>query len=102
MNIQLYMDDFGTGYSSLSYLHRLPIDTLKIDRSFISTMDIDSENSGIVQAIIMLAHNLGMNVIAEGIEKDQAAKLKNLGWAHPKVGRVHIEYGMNKAMLERK
>lgn len=80
MNIQLYMDDFGTGYSSLSYLHRFPIDTLKIDRSFISTMDVDSKNSKIVQTIIMLAHNLGMDVIAEGIEtEDQQAKLKNLG-----------------------
>lgn len=80
MNIQLYMDDFGTGYSSLSYLHRFPVDTLKIDRSFISTMDTDRKNSGIVQTIIMLAHNLGMNVIAEGIETaDQPVKLKNLG-----------------------
>lgn len=80
MNIQLYMDDFGTGYSSLSYLHRFPIDTLKIDRSFISTMDIESKNLKIVQTIIMLAHNLDMDVIAEGIETEaQQAKLKNLG-----------------------
>jgi len=83
MNIQLYMDDFGTGYSSLSYLHRFPIDTLKIDRSFISTMDIDSKNSKIVQTIIMLAHNLDMDVIAEGIEtEEQQAKLKNLECAY--------------------
>lgn len=80
MNIQLYMDDFGTGYSSLSYLHRFPIDTLKIDRSFISTTNLDGRNSGIVQTIIMLAHNLGMDVIAEGIETQlQLAFLKTLG-----------------------
>lgn len=76
MGVQLLIDDFGTGYSSLSYLHRFPIDTVKIDQSFISHMSSDSESAEIVRAIVMLAHNLGMNVIAEGIE--QAAQLQQL------------------------
>ena len=80
MNIQLHMDDFGTGYSSLTYLHRFPMDVLKIDRTFISTMDIDGRNAEIVQTIITLAHNLGMAVTAEGIETaGQLAKLRALG-----------------------
>lgn len=79
MGIQLYMDDFGTGYSSLSYLHRFPMDTLKIDRSFTSRIGVDNENWEIVQTIITLAHNLGMNVIAEGVETAaQVALLREL------------------------
>jgi diguanylate cyclase (GGDEF)-like protein/PAS domain S-box-containing protein len=81
--IHLAIDDFGTGYSSLSYLHRFPIDTLKIDRSFIRKIDTDGEQLAIVRTIITLAWNLGMEVVAEGVETPkQLAQLKALHCDH--------------------
>ncbi len=68
IGVHLSIDDFGTGYSSLSRLRRIPVDTLKIDRSFIMNMDTDAENREIVKTIIMLAHNLRLKVVAEGAE----------------------------------
>jgi len=74
--VQSYVDDFGTGYSSLSYLHRFPMSALKIDRSFVTNIGPGGENAAIVQTIVTLAHNLGMSVIAEGVET--AAQLEIL------------------------
>ncbi|MEL6579606.1 MAG: EAL domain-containing protein [Cyanobacteria bacterium J06621_12] len=69
--IQLAIDDFGTGYSSLSYLDRFPVNTLKIDRSFVSRLNEANQASMIVKATLELAHNLGFNVVAEGVETEQ-------------------------------
>jgi EAL domain-containing protein (putative c-di-GMP-specific phosphodiesterase class I) len=79
LGIQINIDDFGTGYSSLAYLQRFPVDTMKIDRSFISRLDGSAEDAEIVSTIIALAHNLNMKVTAEGIETPaQLAQLANL------------------------
>ncbi|CAA9422135.1 MAG: diguanylate cyclase/phosphodiesterase (GGDEF & EAL domains) with PAS/PAC sensor(s) [uncultured Pyrinomonadaceae bacterium] len=77
--IEMYIDDFGTGYSNLSYLMQLPISTLKIDGSFISPITEDGKNTEIVETIVLLARNLGMKVIAEGVETEaQVEQLKKL------------------------
>ncbi|MBW4657154.1 MAG: EAL domain-containing protein [Drouetiella hepatica Uher 2000/2452] len=78
--IQLSIDDFGTGYSSLSYLHAFPIDTLKIDRSFVQRMDSNLETTDLIPLIINIAQTMGMNVTGEGIEtSQQLAQLRALG-----------------------
>jgi diguanylate cyclase (GGDEF)-like protein/PAS domain S-box-containing protein len=80
LGVQLYLDDFGKGYSSLNYLHRFPMDILKIDRSFVSRVEEAEGNLAIVRAIVTLAHQLGMEVVAEGIQTEaQRQKLRSLG-----------------------
>jgi EAL domain-containing protein (putative c-di-GMP-specific phosphodiesterase class I) len=80
MGVGWSLDDFGTGYSSLSFLQRLDVDTVKVDRSFVSEMGVDGNGSDMVRAIVGLAHTLGMDVVAEGVETaQQADELRALG-----------------------
>ncbi len=79
MQLKLYLDDFGTGYSSLSYLHRLPVQGIKIDRSFVSRLTPDSNDAGLVETIVSLARSLKMELIAEGVETEwQLSTLRRL------------------------
>ena len=79
IGVRVSLDDFGTGYSSLSYLQKMPIDTLKIDRAFIRNLHKNKKDQAFVVAIITMAHSLGMEVIAEGVElEEQFEFLKTL------------------------
>ena len=83
MGVRVSIDDFGTGYSSLSYLHKFPVDTLKVDRSFINRIGQTGENSEIIQTIITLARNLNMDVVAEGVETiEQLNFLKDMNCSY--------------------
>ena len=80
LGVGVQLDDFGTGYSSLTVLHDFPGDTLKIDRTFVDTMTDRAESQAIIRSIIGLAHNLGLRVVAEGIERpEQLRELIELG-----------------------
>ncbi|MFN2501727.1 MAG: putative bifunctional diguanylate cyclase/phosphodiesterase [Pyrinomonadaceae bacterium] len=106
LDVQLSIDDFGTGYSSLSYLHRLPFDTLKIDRSFVYSVGESGENSEILQTIVSLAKSLKKKVIAEGIETEaQLSLLQNLGCDYGQgylLARPQTKENIEKALYERK
>ncbi len=75
--IRIAIDDFGTGYSSLSYLKNLPIDCLKIDRSFIKDISHDQNDEQIVKTLISMAHSLNLNIVAEGVEESDQLQLLN-------------------------
>jgi EAL domain-containing protein (putative c-di-GMP-specific phosphodiesterase class I) len=80
MGIQIAIDDFGTGYSSLAYLSQLPVSKLKIDKIFVSAITKDKRCAAISRVVVTLAHNLGMRVIAEGVETvEQLDYLRDLG-----------------------
>jgi diguanylate cyclase (GGDEF)-like protein len=80
LGVQLAIDDFGTGYSSLSYLHRLPAQVLKIDQSFVATLDATDSTVAVLTAIVSMGHSLGLQIVAEGVElASQARRLRELG-----------------------
>jgi EAL domain-containing protein (putative c-di-GMP-specific phosphodiesterase class I) len=80
MGVRIAIDDFGTGYSSLSYLAKLPVDTLKIDRSFVVEMTAGAEGLALVSTIVTLGHSLKLAIVAEGVETEEQSRcLRELG-----------------------
>ena len=91
MGVGIWIDDFGTGYSSLSYLKKLPITGLKIDRSFVKNMQKDSNDAGIAAAIVGLAKNLNVSVVAEGVELEAQLKLLDKQGCHYAQGYLYAK-----------
>jgi EAL domain-containing protein (putative c-di-GMP-specific phosphodiesterase class I) len=80
--VRVVLDNFGTGYSSLALLRRLPVDALKMDRSFVQSVDADSDHQAIASAVIGMGRSLGLEVVAEGVETQaQLGYLRERGWA---------------------
>lgn len=104
--IRLSLDDFGTGYSSLSYLHHLPVDAIKIDRSFIRDLGTDSANARLVEAVVRMAQSLQLTVVAEGVEnQSQLAVLSDLGCEYVQgflFERPHTPESIERLLSERR
>jgi diguanylate cyclase (GGDEF)-like protein len=99
IGVQIAIDDFGTGFSSLSYLKQLPVDKLKIDKSFVMQMNEDDNDAMIVRSTIDLAHNLGLEVVAEGVESEEALALLRILDCDAAQG-YHISRPLSAAALE--
>lgn len=99
--IQLALDDFGTGYSSLAYLKRFPIQTLKIDKTFVDDINGAERDRNMVASIVAMAHNMGLNVVAEGVvSHDQAVTLNRLNCEYAQ-GYLFAKPLTSEALLER-
>ncbi|MBP9948368.1 MAG: EAL domain-containing protein, partial [Vicinamibacteria bacterium] len=99
LGVTIAIDDFGTGFSSLSYLARLPVDTLKIDRSFVIEMTGSPQGLALVSTIINLAHSLKLKVVAEGVETDEQSRLLRLLGCEEMQGFLFSE-GIPSALFE--
>jgi EAL domain-containing protein (putative c-di-GMP-specific phosphodiesterase class I) len=99
LGVQLSIDDFGVGFSSLQYLKKLPVKELKIDKTFVMDMIVDENDALIVRSTIELAHNLGLSVIAEGVENEEVINQLKL-WGCDSCQGYHISHAITLAELD--